>query len=243
MKKSDSLRRRRAFREPRARFLIVCEGEVTEPEYFRDIRQTERGLIDLKIVPAGVPKSVVERAAGMKKDSELEAKRRKDENLRYDHVWCVFDVDVHPFVAEAKQQAMSNSIELAVSNPCFELWFLLHFQDQTAHIERDKVHHLCRKYMPGYQKDPPCDTLRLINPRPPKGPFNWKTGKQPATTLAAILPPAYTASSSRSRPPAALEVPTLPSPSASAGIAAHCASAPAAARPGSYCRRRGATLL
>ncbi|MGB7758835.1 MAG: RloB family protein [Bryobacteraceae bacterium] len=160
MKKNDSLRRRRSFREPLARFLIVCEGAVTEPVYFNDIRRSERGIIHLEIVPGGVPKSVVERAVQIKKESEREAELREDENLRFDSVWCVFDVDVHPFVIEAKQQAQANAINVAVSNPCFELWFLLHFQAQTAHIERQKVQHLCRKYMPGYEKTPDCDALR-----------------------------------------------------------------------------------
>lgn len=165
MKKNDSLRRRRSFREPRARFLIVCEGEVTEPRYFNDVRRAERGIIDLKVVPAGIPKTVVEQAVKMKKESERDAKSRKDENLLYDHVWCVFDVDEHPFVPEAKQQAQANAINVAVSNPCFELWFLLHFQDQTAHIERQKVQHLCRTHMPGYRKAPPCDVLRPDQPK------------------------------------------------------------------------------
>jgi len=158
--RKDSLRRRRSFREPRARFLIVCEGKVTEPVYFNDVRRAERGIVDLEIVPGGVPKTVVERAVEMKKQSERDATRRQDENLRYDSVWCVFDVDEHPFVPEAKQQAQANAINLAVSNPCFELWFLLHFQDQTAHIERHKVRHLCRDHMPGYEKTPPCDLMR-----------------------------------------------------------------------------------
>ena len=160
MKRRDSLRRRRSFRKPLARFLIVCEGKVTEPVYFDDIRRMERGIIELEIVPGGVPKTVVERAVDMKKQSERDAKRRQDENLRYDSVWCVFDIDEHPFVPEAKQQAQANAINIAVSNPCFELWFLLHFQDQTAHIERQKVQHLCRELMPGYQKMPPSDFLR-----------------------------------------------------------------------------------
>ena len=160
MKRRDSLRRRRSFRKPLARFLIVCEGKVTEPVYFDDIRRMERGIIELEIVPGSVPKDVVERAVDMKKQSERDAKRRQDENLRYDSVWCVFDIDEHPFVPEAKQQAHANAINLAVSNPCFELWFLLHFQDQTAHIDRHKVQHMCRQHMPGYQKEPPCDVLR-----------------------------------------------------------------------------------
>lgn len=159
MKKNDSLRRRRGFREPRARFLIVCEGKVTEPLYFKEIGRIERGIVELEIVPGGVPKAVVERAVQMKKESEREAKRRRDQNLRYDCVWCVFDVDNHPLVPEAKEQAQANAIDVAISNPCFELWFLLHFQEQTAHIERGRVQHLCRGHMPGYEKVPPCDAL------------------------------------------------------------------------------------
>jgi hypothetical protein len=138
----------------------VCEGKVTEPVYFNDVRRTERGIIELEIVPGGVPKTVVEKAVEMKKESERKAKQRQDENLRYDSVWCVFDVDEHPFVPEARQQAQANTIRLAVSNPCFELWFLLHFQDQTAHIERSKVQHLCREHMPGYEKTPLCEVMR-----------------------------------------------------------------------------------
>jgi hypothetical protein len=142
MKGRDSLRRRKSFRQPRARFLVVCEGEVTEPSYFNAVRRAERGIIDLEIVPGGVPKTVVERAVQLRNRAEQEAKRRGDEYLRYDYVWCVFDVDEHPFVPEAKQQAHDNRIDLAVSNPCFELWFLLHFQDQTAHIERARLQSL-----------------------------------------------------------------------------------------------------
>lgn len=162
MKRSDSLRRRQPFREPRARFLLVCEGRVTEPAYFQDIRRAERGIIELEIVPVGAPKKVVERAVEMKNAAERQARLRQDVNLQYDHVWCVFDVDEHPLIAEATQQAQANSIDLAVSNPCFELWLLLHFQDQSAHIERAVVQRLCREHMPGYQKTPPCEALRPL---------------------------------------------------------------------------------
>src|ERR1700683_1611038 len=122
MKKNDSLRRRRSSRQPRARFLIVCEGQVMEPLYFNDVRLAEHGIIKLEIVPGGVPKTVVELAVELKEQSERDVRRHRDENLRYDHVWCVFDVDEHPLVPEAKQHAQANSINLAVSNPCFELW-------------------------------------------------------------------------------------------------------------------------
>lgn len=50
--------------------------------------------------------------------------------------WCVFDIDEHPYVAQAVELAASSGISVAISNPCIELWFLLHFQDQTAALHR-----------------------------------------------------------------------------------------------------------
>ena len=132
------LRRRPPSRETRQRILILCEGEVTEYQYFDAFRREERNrLVDVEIDnKGGVPKTLVERAAKRKRDSEEDARRERDENLKYDQVWCVFDVDEHPKLPDARQQARDNDIYLAVSNPCFELWLLLHFRDQTAHIER-----------------------------------------------------------------------------------------------------------
>lgn len=156
----DSLQRRRPLRQPKPRFLIVCEGTVTEPCYFRAVRHVERCLIELQIEPRATPKTIVERAVKLKKQADHDAKRRADENLKYDEVWCVFDVDDHLLIAEAKDQAKANSIELAISNPCFELWALLHFRDQRAHIERGKVQNLCRSHMRNYEKELDYEALR-----------------------------------------------------------------------------------
>ncbi len=129
----DDLRRRRPHRQPKPRFLIVCEGIVTEPRYFKDVRHIERSLIDLQIEPGGTPKTLVERAVERKREADGNARKLKDDNQKYDEVWCVFDIDEHPLIPEAKDQASANGIELAISNPCFELWALLHFQDQRAY--------------------------------------------------------------------------------------------------------------
>lgn len=51
-----------------------------------------------------------------------------------DEVWCVFDVDEFPHVAEAVRSAADEQFFVAVSNPCFELWLLLHFVKHTAHL-------------------------------------------------------------------------------------------------------------
>jgi hypothetical protein len=81
------------------------------------------------------------------------AKRRKDD------FWCVCDVDEHPLLPEAKQQARDNGVSLAISNPCFELWALLHFRDQTAAETRDKVRDLLKRHIPRYDKELPATKL------------------------------------------------------------------------------------
>jgi hypothetical protein len=159
MSGNPRVRRRRPFRDPLPRILIVCEGTQTEPVYFGALRHHEKSLIDLKVEPGGVPKTLVEKAAALKRVADKSAKRQKDPNLRYDHVWCVFDIDEHPNVGEAAQQARDNGIQLAISNPCFELWILLHFQDQRAYIERAALHRECVNYLPGYEKRVPFDKI------------------------------------------------------------------------------------
>ena len=156
------LRRRPPRREPRRRILVVCEGRVTEPRYFRALRSEYRNaLVEIEIDDrGGTPKTLVERAAERKREAEREAKSQRDEFLLYDEVWCVFDIDDHPKLADARQQARDNDILLAVSNPCFELWALLHFQDQAAYIERQKVRSRLKKHLSDYNKELPFDRLR-----------------------------------------------------------------------------------
>jgi hypothetical protein len=185
LEKTVPLRRRRPFRDPKPRILIVCEGTVTEPGYFTDLRNRERSLVELVIEAGGTPKTLVERAAALKKESKRQAK--KDPNLGYEHVWCVFDVDEHPYLAEALQQARDNKIDVAISNPCFELWALLHFQDQHAWIDRSNVQHLCRQHMPGYVKRLSCDVLhpRLDDAR--QRAIGLNTGENPSTTVYRLV--------------------------------------------------------
>jgi hypothetical protein len=161
MRHRGDLRRRPASREPRRRILVICEGKVTEPRYLRALRlvfhtRTLEIVIDDQ---HGVPKTLVERAVELKKEAAREAKRQKDDFLAYDEVWCVFDIDEHPLLPEARQQARDNGISLAISNPCFELWALLHFRDQTAAETRQKVRSLLKSHIPRYDKELPAPTL------------------------------------------------------------------------------------
>jgi hypothetical protein len=49
--------------------------------------------------------------------------------------------------------ARDNGIELAISNPCFELWLLLHFRESPGMQNRRKLSEMLVKHVPGYDKD------------------------------------------------------------------------------------------
>ncbi len=110
-------------------------------------------LIDIEIGEEQKdPKGLVELAKAQRDHARRAAKREKDDSLLYDEVWCVFDVDRHTRLPDAIQQASAVSIDLAISNPCFELWLLIHFRDQWAYIDGDHAQSAVREYMPGYDK-------------------------------------------------------------------------------------------
>jgi hypothetical protein len=82
----------------------------------------------------GAPLTLTERAVATKQEAERDAKHSR--GRAYDAVWCMFDRDIHPNVPEALELARRNGVEVVMSNPCIELWFILHFEDQTAAIDR-----------------------------------------------------------------------------------------------------------
>lgn len=146
--------RRKAFKESKPLILIVTEGEATEPEYLEGLaRACKNSRVRIEVVGgAGVPKTIVESARDRKKEAKTRARREKDDNLLFDEVWCVFDVDEHPNIPDAKQMARDNGIELAISNPCIELWLWLHFADQPGIQDRKKLKSKLKQYIPGYNK-------------------------------------------------------------------------------------------
>lgn len=106
------------------RFLIVCEGEKTEPSYFESYGVP--GLVDVHAEGFGVsPPQLVEIALDRKGNQS----QRRNEDI-YDQVWCVFDKDDWDdgVFNNAIQRAESQGLKVAYSNEAFELWFLLHFR-------------------------------------------------------------------------------------------------------------------
>jgi hypothetical protein len=111
-------------RSVKRRPLIVCEGQVTEPDYFRRFERWARNnTVQVRIHDRhGVPLTLVRWAADLKRAAESAARKEGDSFVAFDEVWCVFDVDDHPNLNDTRQLARARGIDLAVSNPCFELW-------------------------------------------------------------------------------------------------------------------------
>lgn len=109
---------------------MFCEGEASEPDYINGLKRLPRirdnTAINIEIDPEqGVPLTLVRLAVARRRDTEV------------DECWCVFDVEWpkhHPNLIQALQLAGDHGVLVAVSNPCFELWLILHFDDQTAFL-------------------------------------------------------------------------------------------------------------
>lgn len=132
-----ALGRRGAVRKPKVALLIFSEGKNTEPEYLRGFAiEHGNSLVRLEIVaPAGVPTTIVNLAS----EAKAKAKRSKDSFSKYDQIWTVFDKDEHENVEQAIATAKSRGIEVAFSNPCFEVWLILHHTDYDADEHRKET--------------------------------------------------------------------------------------------------------
>ena len=166
-RRSLNLRRGKYQREPKRRFILFCEGKNTESEYFRAIGRTCTGaLITLEIVPAaGVPFTIAEKAvARARADGLIPRRRRKMSSFEEaDQVWAVFDRDEHPRYDEAVALCEQTGIHVARSNPCFELWLILHEQDYDRYETRHDMQRILEGIRPEYTRDhgkvPDCDDL------------------------------------------------------------------------------------
>jgi RloB-like protein len=154
--------RRPAFRTTKKRILIVCEGANTEPQYLEQFAETHReAIVEVETVAAaGVPLSVVREAKKLKNEAGATAKRVKNQYLKYDSVWCAIDFDQHPNIPEALQMASRNGIKVALSNPCFELWLILHLRDAPGMIHRHAAQSLLKGFVPNYDKKVDYETYR-----------------------------------------------------------------------------------
>lgn len=154
MPRQRSRQRRLAFETPKPKVIIACEGEKTERGYFEGIRRSLRlpnDLIQVARHRNTDPRGIVQIA--------IDEKHEVREWNGPIQAWAVFDGDEHQHDLAARenwndalQLARFNKIELAISNPAFELWYLLHYQDQRSYLDRTRAKELLRRHLPDYEK-------------------------------------------------------------------------------------------
>ena len=78
-------------------------------------------------------------------------------------MWAVFDRDEHPEFEQAVQLCEQSGVGVARSNPCFELWLILHEKDYNRPNRRQSVQAdlkvLRPEYDPKRANTPDCDEL------------------------------------------------------------------------------------
>lgn len=156
------LSRPKPSREPKRRFYLVCEGKNTEPEYFEAL-SSRSDVATVEIIPlsdCGDPSNIVRVA-----DRIRCGRDRSNHFERNDEVWAVFDRDEHHHFENARKACEAKKIGLAYSNPCFELWLLLHFICHNSSDDRHQVQKKLEQYDPKYKADRKklCDFSLLIS--------------------------------------------------------------------------------
>lgn len=108
--RKSSLSRRQGVREIKQSFLIVCEGEKTEPDYFKAFRMT---TATVKAVGQAMNTMTLVNKAISIREADRQKKRE------YDQCWVVFDKDDFPTsdFNQAIQLAEKNGFRVAYSKP------------------------------------------------------------------------------------------------------------------------------
>jgi hypothetical protein len=150
--------RRPGKRIPGRCTLIVCEGAETEPNYFHELRKyLKLSTIQLKIIDrAGAPISLVDEARRQVEHRKQEIRKEISNIGEYEDVWCVFDTENphhNPTFNDAVRTADECNYFLAISNPAFEFWYILHFDSITRPFQKGgEVKEFLRRYIPDYKE-------------------------------------------------------------------------------------------
>lgn len=124
--------------------LVYCGAARTERDYFEGLKRAWRkSTMSIVVRGAGISPDQLVRTAAAHRDRKADS---------FDEVWCVVDVDEFDVTA-AVLEAGKRGVNLAISNPCFELWLLLHHTDCTAYCSGyTDVARRLKRHVPSYDK-------------------------------------------------------------------------------------------
>ena len=146
-KNNFSLIRKGETRYPLKAYLIACEGICTEPNYINGLVRYEKA--NRRIADG----TVVKIAPHQHSDpyGVLEDLLRTPNKSSYDECWIVIDRDETELKGKGfgghseenfnkvLDESKKNGVEVACSNPCFELWIVLHFEFRDTACTREAI--------------------------------------------------------------------------------------------------------
>jgi hypothetical protein len=140
-RKRDVFTRLSKNKEPLKRILIVCEGEQTEPNYFRDF-----GLSSTEVMVVGAGRNTL---SLVEKTKQIKDEREDKIAAPFSSIWCVFDRDDNPAhnVDNSIQKAKKYNFNVAYSNEAFEIWFILHFSYISTALSRSQYRDILNDYL------------------------------------------------------------------------------------------------
>lgn len=130
--------------------LIVTEGE-TEQKYFEGLRgkcpKKLASRIHVKNPNDTDMTSLTKYCCDQIREMDLDIERK-------DRIFCVMDYpgNAEKVIPKNMKKVKKNQIELILSRPCFELWFLLHFKRVSSSMDENEIIRQLRKYIPNYKK-------------------------------------------------------------------------------------------
>ena len=135
--------------EPYRKYFFICEGANTETWYFRKLIDIRRSLnihplIDIRLLEKteedkdiSFPRKLIDFAESQKENSEIMFDKERDKMI------IVFDADIFEEKVLDYDEVIALGERdniLAVSNPAFELFLLLHFEDAyTKDIKPSRI--------------------------------------------------------------------------------------------------------
>ncbi len=140
--------RKSQTKEVRKFFVIAAEGEATEKIYFEALQVWLKTNWQANSQNPIVKIEFLERTAKDKSKSsaaevitQLDNYKKQYAIEEQDELWLVLDRDRQNFklknLSEIVQLCKQKSYELAITNPCFEFWLLLHLADYKNYDEKD----------------------------------------------------------------------------------------------------------
>ena len=139
--------RLQGMRRYKRMFVVVAEGTVTEPEYFPLLN--EDLIVHVKCLKSrnNLPPKEALRL--------VRAYVRKEELRKNDEAWVVVDKDSWPeeHLIELSAWAQTrDNYGFALSNPKFEYWLLLHFEEANGVTSSADCDRRIPKHLPGFDK-------------------------------------------------------------------------------------------